>query len=248
MFEMKGKTVLVTGGGRGIGRAICIAFAKQGAGIVINYAGNEKTALETQALCENEGVKAVLKKADVSKPQECEELIKFTVSTFGSIDVLINNAGITRDRLMMRMSEEDFDCVLDVNLKGSFHCMKQVCRLMMKQRKGRIINITSVVGLCGNASQTNYSASKAGVIGLTKAAAKELAAKGITVNAVAPGFIESDMTDILKEEVKQNMLNTIPMERTGQAAEVANAVLFLASDEASYITGQVLSVNGGMYM
>lgn len=248
MFSMEGKTVLVTGGGRGIGRAICILFARQGANVVINYAGNEAAALETKALCEAEGAKAKVKQADVSIMAESEALIQFAVSSFGNIDILVNNAGITKDGLMMRLSEADFDRVLDVNLKGSFHCMKQVSRLMMKQQSGRIINLTSVVGLCGNAGQTNYCASKAGVIGLTKAAAKEFAKKGITVNAVAPGFIESDMTSVLKEEIKQELLKSIPMERPGQTEEVANAVLFLASKEASYITGQVLSVNGGMYM
>lgn len=248
MLEFKDKTVIVTGGGRGIGRAISVAFAKRGANVLINYAGNDNAAAETKALCEAVGARAEIIKADVSKADESEAIIQYALGKFGKIDILVNNAGITKDGLMMRMSEEDFDRVLDVNLKGTFHCIKQVNRLMMKQRSGRIINLTSVVGLCGNASQANYCASKAGVIGLTKAAAKELASRGITVNAVAPGYIETDMTQVLKEEVKEAMKNSIPMERYGSAEEVANTVLFLASEEAAYITGQVISVNGGMYM
>ena len=241
-----GKTAIVTGGSRGIGRAVCIALARQGLNVVINYSsGNPEAALETKDLC---GDKAEIMAADVSDFEQSEQLIKFAVEKFGGLDVLVNNAGITRDGLMMRMSEEDFDRVINVNLKGSFNCIRHASKVLTKQRSGSIVNITSVVGLMGNAGQVNYCSSKAGVIGLTKAAARELAARGVTVNAVAPGFIDTDMTRTLKEEIKQEMLKNIPLKTFGTPEDIANTVCFLVSDAARYITGQVISVNGGMYM
>lgn len=247
-MDYTGKTVLVTGGSRGIGRAICVRFAEKGANVMINYAGNESAALETKRLCEEHGAKAEVIRADVSDDKQCMDMIKATLLTFGKLDILVNNAGITCDGLLMRMSEEDFEKVLDVNLKGTFHCIKHVSRSFTKQRSGRIINMTSVVGLSGNAGQANYAASKAGVIGLTKSAAKEFASRGVTVNAIAPGFIETDMTDQLKDELKQEMKKNIPLGVFGTPDDIAGAVLFLASDDARYITGQVISVNGGMLM
>lgn len=235
------KTAIVTGGSRGIGRAICVKLASQGINVVINYAGNEEAAKQTQKLC---GSKARIFKADVSNFEEAQKLIEFA----GGLDILVNNAGITKDGLLARMSEDDFDTVINVNLKGAWNMTKHASKIFTKQRSGRIINITSVVGLMGNAGQANYCASKAGVIGLTKATARELAGRGITVNAVAPGFIETDMTDSLKDEMKQEVLNNIPLKSFGAPEDIANAVYFLASDEARYITGQVISVNGGMYI
>ena len=248
MFELTGKTAVVTGGSRGIGRAICLKLAGQGANIVLNYAGNAAAAEETRAACEALGVRALAVQGDVADPAACNALIDTAIEAFGQVDILVCNAGITRDNLLMRMSDEEFQKVIDTNLKGTFHCMRAVIRPMMKKRRGRIISISSVVGLIGNAGQINYAASKAGVIGMTKSLAREVASRGITVNAVAPGFIRTDMTDVLSDAVKEGILHSIPLGKLGEAEDVANTVLFLASDEAAYITGQVLSVDGGMAM
>ena len=248
MFSLTGKTAIVTGGSRGIGRAICLKLAAQGANLVINYAGNDAAAEETRSLCLEHGVQAVLVKGSVADPEVARQLAETAQKEFGSIDILVNNAGITRDNLLMRMSDEEFDAVIETNLKGAFNCMRAVTRPMMRQRSGRIINISSVVGIAGNAGQVNYAASKAGVIGMTKSLARETASRGMTVNAVAPGFIRTDMTDVLGDSVKEGILGNIPLGKFGEAEDVANAVLFLASDEAAYITGQVLSVDGGMAM
>lgn len=247
-MDLHGKTAVVTGGSRGIGKAVCLELAKCGANIVLCYAGKEAAAAETAAACEALGVSACTVRCDVSNGEEVKALIDTAVRTFGRIDILVNNAGITRDGLLMTMKEEAFDAVVDTNLKGSFLCMKAVVRTMMKQRYGRIVNLSSVVGLRGNAGQVNYSASKAGVIGMTKSAAKELASRGITVNAVAPGFIDTDMTAALPETARTSLLAGIPVGRLGAAEEVAKTVAFFASDEAAYVTGQVLAVDGGMSM
>ena len=248
MFDLTGKTAVVTGGSRGIGRAICLKLAGQGANIVLNYAGNAAAAEETRAACEALGVRALAVQGDVADPAACNALIDTAIEAFGQVDILVCNAGITRDNLLMRMSDEEFQKVIDTNLKGTFHCMRAVIRPMMKKRRGRIISISSVVGLMGNAGQINYAASKAGVIGMTRSLAREVASRGITVNAVAPGFIRTDMTDVLSDAVKEGILRSIPLGKLGEAEDVANTVLFLASDEAAYITGQVLSVDGGMAM
>ena len=248
MFELTGKTAVVTGGSRGIGRAICLKLAGQGANIVLNYAGNAAAAEETRAACEALGVRALAVQGDVADPAACNALIDTAIEALGQVDILVCNAGITRDNLLMRMSDEEFQKVIDTNLKGTFHCMRAVIRPMMKKRRGRIISISSVVGLMGNAGQINYAASKAGVIGMTRSLAREVASRGITVNAVAPGFIRTDMTDVLSDAVKEGILHSIPLGKLGEAEDVANTVLFLASDEAAYITGQVLSVDGGMAM
>ena len=248
MFELTGKTAVVTGGSRGIGRAICLKLAGQGANIVLNYAGNAAAAEETRAACEALGVRALAVQGDVADPAACNALIDTAIEAFGQVDILVCNAGITRDNLLMRMSDEEFQKVIDTNLKGTFHCMRAVIRPMMKKRRGRIISISSVVGLMGNAGQINYAASKACVIGMTRSLAREVASRGITVNAVAPGFIRTDMTDVLSDAVKEGILRSIPLGKLGEAEDVANTVLFLASDEAAYITGQVLSVDGGMAM
>lgn len=245
-MNFSGQVALVTGASRGIGRGIAVALAKDGADVVINYSGNEAAANETKALCEAFGVKTLVVKADVSKMDECESMINQAMETFGRIDILVNNAGITKDKLIMAMSEQDFDDVISINLKGAFNCIKLASKIMMKQRYGRIINLSSIVGVRGNAGQANYSASKAGVIGLTKSAAKELASRNITVNAVAPGMIETDMTNVLSDKVKEAMLATIPAKCAGKTEDVANAVAFFASKEAGYVTGQVLCVDGGM--
>lgn len=242
------RCALVTGGSRGIGRAVCLELARAGFAIAVNYAGNQQAAQETAEACRALGVKAESFAADVSRPEECARLFEEVLAAFGRVDVLVNNAGVTRDNLILRLSEEDFDKVLDTNLKGAFFCCKAAARPMMKQRFGRIINLTSVVGLRGNPGQTNYSASKAGLIGLTKSLAKELASRGITANAVAPGFIDTDMTRAMPEAAKAAMNGTIPLGRPGQPEEVARAVAFFASEESGYITGQVLCVDGGMAM
>ena len=242
------KTAVVTGGSRGLGRAICLELARGGANVMLCYAGNEAAANETVAACESLGAKAVAVRCDVSKEDEVKALMDAALKTFGRIDILVNNAGITRDGLLMMMKPEDFDAVIAANLRGAFLCMKAVARQMVKQRYGRIVNLSSVVGLRGNAGQVNYAASKAGVIGMTKSLAKELASRGVTVNAVAPGFMETDMTAAMPEAAKTATLTAIPMGRMGAAEDVAKAVAFLASEEAGYITGQVLAVDGGMAM
>lgn len=246
-MRFEGKTAIVTGGSRGIGRAICLELAAGGANVVLCYAGNEAAARETARDIEALGAKVLAVRCDVADAAQVDALVKAAVEAFSRIDILVNNAGITRDNLLMRMSEADFDAVIDANLKGTFLCMKAVSRLMLKQRYGRIVNLSSVVGLRGNAGQVNYAASKAGVIGMTKSLAKELASRGVTVNAVAPGFIETDMTAALPEAAQAAALGSIPMNRLGAPEDVARAVAFLAGD-AAYITGQVLAVDGGMAM
>lgn len=237
---------IVTGASRGIGRAIALELAANGMNIVVNYSGNEEAALETVKLCKEAGVEAVAIKANVASMEECKALVDETVNVFGTIDVLVNNAGITKDKLIISMTEEDFDAVIDTNLKGTFNMCKLVSKIMIKQRSGRIVNMSSVVGVSGNAGQVNYSASKAGVIGITKSLAKEVASRGVTVNAIAPGMIETDMTAKLADSVKEAMVKAIPLQRAGQASEVAKAVAFLASSDSSYITGQIICVDGGM--
>ncbi len=252
-MKLEGKTAVVTGGSRGIGRAVCIELAQRGANVVFCYASGEEAARETLSLCDagraaGDTGKTCMARCDVAKAEDVKALMDFAGKTFGRIDILVNNAGVTRDGLLMKMKEEDFDRVIAVNLKGAFLCMKEVSRLMMKQRYGRIVNVSSVVGLHGNAGQMNYAASKAGVIGMTKSMAKELGSRQITVNAVAPGFIDTDMTAGLSEEYVKKMTEAIPAGRIGSARDVAQAVAFLASDLAGYITGQVLLVDGGMGM
>lgn len=243
---MEGQIAVVTGGSRGIGRAICVELALAGVNVIVNYSGNEDAANETVSLCIDKGVNAKAVKCDVSDSKQCNDMINAIREEYGRIDILVNNAGITKDNLMMAMSDDDFDKVINVNLKGTFNCMKYVSKIMLKQRYGRIINISSVVGIRGNAGQVNYSASKAGVIAMTKSAAKELASRNITVNAVAPGMIGTDMTDVLSEKVKDTMINQIPAKRIGAPEDVANAVCFFAGDNSAYITGQVICVDGGM--
>ncbi len=247
-MSLENKTAIVTGGSRGIGRAICLALAEAGANIVTCYANSAASADETVRLCEELGVKALAVAADVSVAEDVTKLVDTVKETFGSIDILVNNAGITRDNLLLKMNEADFDQVINTNLKGAFLCIKGVSKLMLKQRSGKIINISSVVGVRGNAGQVNYSASKAGLIGMTKSVAKELASRGITVNAVAPGFIETDMTAKLPESVIEETMKSIPMKTIGKGEDVAKLVAFLASDDARYITGQVICVDGGMAM
>ena len=247
-MTFQGKTAVVTGGSRGIGRAVCLELAKGGANVVLCYAGNEAAAQETVRACEDLGASALAVRCNVADATEVQNLVDTAVKTFGTVHILVNNAGITRDGLLLRMSEQDFDDVVDTNLKGAFLCMKAVARPMTRQRYGRIVSLSSVVGLRGNAGQMNYAASKAGVIGLTKSMAKELATRGITANAVAPGFIETDMTAAMTDAAKTATLSAIPAARLGQPKDVARAVAFLASDDAAYITGQVLSVDGGMAM
>lgn len=239
---MKDKTVIVTGGAKGIGKAIALKFAKEGANIVLNYRSTspEEVKNEIEAM----GVKCLTVQADVSKAEEAKKLADCAIEEFGGIDVLVNNAGITRDTLLMRMSEEDFDAVINTNLKGCFNMMKAVTKIMMKQRKGSIINMSSVIGLAGNIGQVNYAASKAGVLGMTYSVAKELASRNITCNAIAPGMIATDMTDVLSDKNKEQILANIPLKRFGKPEEIAEAAFFLAKSE--YITGQVITVDGGM--
>lgn len=245
---LKDKVAIVTGGTRGIGRAIALKLADHGANIVINYRNSDKEAEELKAILEEKGVKVLTVKCDISNFEDSKNLMDKCKEVFGKIDILVNNAGITKDTLIMRMKEEDFDNVIDVNLKGTFNCAKHASAIMLKQRFGKIINMTSVVGIAGNAGQVNYAASKAGVIGLTKSLAKELGSRGITVNAVAPGFINTDMTASLSEKVKEEASKNIPLKRLGDPEDVSNLVGFLASDAANYITGQVINVDGGMVM
>lgn len=242
------RAALVTGGGRGIGRAICLALAAQGYNVAVNYAASSAAAEQTAADCRAYGVEAVALQADVTDPAACQTLVDTAAKTFGRLDVLVNNAGVTADKLILRMQPKDFDKVINANLRGAFFCCKAACKLMMRQRYGRIVNISSVVGLHGNAGQANYAASKAGLIGLTKSLAKEFAARNVTVNAVAPGFIGTDMTNAMTDAAKQAALGSIPAGRIGDPEEVANAVAFLAGENAAYITGQVLCVDGGMGM
>ncbi|MDD6569713.1 MAG: 3-oxoacyl-[acyl-carrier-protein] reductase [Acidaminococcus sp.] len=247
-MTLVGKVALVTGGSRGIGRAVALKLAENGADVAINYAGNTVAAEEVKAAIEKLGRKAMLVQGSVADTDGVQAIVNQVVKELGRLDILINNAGITRDGLLMRMKEADWDAVLETNLKGVFNCSKAVMRTMMKQKSGRIVNMASVVGEMGNAGQANYAAAKAGVIGFTKSLAKEVASRGITVNAVAPGFIATDMTKVLTDDQKAEMAKTIPLGRAGQPEDVANAVLFLVSDEAAYITGQVLNVDGGMVM
>ncbi|QOV10786.1 3-oxoacyl-[acyl-carrier-protein] reductase [Viridibacillus arvi] len=248
MKKLEGKTAVVTGASRGIGRAIALILAEQGARVVVNYSGSQSKAEEVVAEITENGGEAIAVQANVADADEVTALMKAATDTFGSLDILVNNAGITRDNLLMRMKEQDWDDVMNTNLKGVFLCTKAVSRQMMKQRAGRIINVASIVGVSGNAGQANYVAAKAGVIGLTKTTAKELAARNIYVNAVAPGFIATEMTDELPAEVKNQMLGQIPLAKLGDPKDVAKVVLFLASDDASYITGQTIHVDGGMVM
>lgn len=242
------QTAIVTGGSRGIGRAVAMRLAKDGMNLVINYRGNSAAAEETERLCRELGAEVLLVQGDVSRTEDCEKLAAQAKEAFGRVDVLVNNAGITRDGLLARMTEEDFRAVLDVNLVGPWNMMKAVNRIMMRQRYGRIVNLSSVTGLMGNMGQTNYAAAKAGIVGLTKSYAREVASRGITVNAVAPGFIDTDMTEAMPEGAKDKIITGIPMGRTGKPEDVAEAVAFLASEQAGYITGEVLRVDGGMAM
>lgn len=242
------KVVFVTGGSRGIGKEVALKYAQNGFNIVTNYVSDKTDVEKLKKEFEENNVEALVLKADVSKQEEVEKVVESAIEKFGKIDVLVNNAGITRDNLLMRMKEEDFDKVLEINLKGTFLVTKAVTKYMMKKRQGSIINLSSVVGVAGNAGQCNYSASKAGVIGFTKSIAKELASRNIRANAVAPGFIETDMTDVLPDSVKENIYNQIPLKRMGTAKEVAELIYFLGTDASSYITGQVINIDGGMVM
>ena len=245
---LKGKTAIITGSGRGIGKAIALKLASLGANIVVNDIPSSTDADATSEEIKNMGVESIVVKGDVRNIDDVNELIKATMDKFGKIDIFVNNAGITRDGLMLIMSEEDWDMVMDINLKGAFNCIKTVARPMMKQRSGSIINITSIVGVMGNAGQANYVASKAGLIGLTKTTAKEFASRGIRCNAVAPGFIQSAMTDVLPDDVKQKYFDSIPLGKFGQTEDIANVVAFLASDMSAYVTGQTINVDGGLVM
>ncbi|WP_322511177.1 3-oxoacyl-[acyl-carrier-protein] reductase [Chloroflexus sp.] len=248
LLDLSGRVAIVTGGSRGIGRATAERLAASGATVVVNYRGNAAAAEATVAAITGAGGKAVAVQGDVSQPADVEHLVKTTLEQFGRIDILVNNAGITRDNLLLRMKDSDFDEVIATNLRGVFLCTRAVLRPMTKQRFGRIINITSVIGLIGNAGQANYAAAKAGIIGFTKSTAREMASRGITVNAIAPGFIETEMTEALSDETRKAILATIPLGRFGQPAEVAGLICFLASDAGAYISGQTLTIDGGMVM
>ncbi|HLR01602.1 MAG TPA: 3-oxoacyl-[acyl-carrier-protein] reductase [Virgibacillus sp.] len=245
---LKGKNALVTGASRGIGKAIALELGSKGVHIAVNFAGNEAKAQEVVDELKKMGVNAFKVQADVSDESQVKDMVKTVIKTFGSLDILVNNAGITKDNLLMRMKEAEFDQVIDTNLKGAFLCMKTVARQMMRQKSGRIINVASIVGVSGNPGQANYVAAKAGVIGMTKSVAQEFASRNILVNAVAPGFISTDMTDALNDEQKEAILKLIPLARLGQPEDVANVVRFLASDDAKYITGQTIHIDGGMVM
>ncbi|MBF1683964.1 MAG: 3-oxoacyl-[acyl-carrier-protein] reductase [Selenomonas sp.] len=245
---LDGKIALVTGGSRGIGRAIALRLAEEGAKVAINYAGNQTAAEEVKAIIEQHGGTAMIVQTDVSDSTAAAEMVARVHEELGGLDILVNNAGITRDTLLVRMKDEDFDAVINTNLKGIYACTKAAAKFMTKQRSGRIVNLSSVVGEIGNIGQTNYAAAKAGVIGFSKAAAKEFAARHVTVNVVAPGFIDTDMTAVLKDSIREKLIEGIPLGALGKPEHVADAVLFLVSDAASYITGQVLNVDGGMVM
>lgn len=248
MINLTGKTAIVTGGSRGIGKAIALKLASLGANIVVNYTSSPEKAEEVVKAVNEMGREAIALRANVSNSEDVDNFIKEVEKRFSTIDILVNNAGITRDGLLMKMKEQDWDDVITINLKGTFNCTKAVIRKMMKQKSGKIVNIASVIGKMGNAGQANYAASKAGIIGFTKSMAKELGSRNINVNAVAPGFIQTDMTDVLSEEVKNMLLANIPMKELGNPEDVANLVAFLCSEEARYITGQVINVDGGMLM
>ena len=247
MKRFENKIVLVTGAGRGIGASIAKRFASEGAEVIVNYSGNDEAAQKTVDEITATGGQAQKYKCSVNDSESVKVMID-EIKKFGRIDILVNNAGITKDGLMLRMTDEDFDRVIDVNLKGTFNCTKYVSKYMLKQKSGKIINISSVVGLSGNAGQVNYSASKAGIIGITKSAAKELSSRGITVNAVAPGYVDTDMTKVLSDNIRNEILKNIPLQRMGNVEDISNCVAFLASEDASYITGQVISVDGGMHI
>mgnify|MGYP004687239061 FL=1 len=248
MKRFENKIVLVTGAGRGIGASIAKRFASEGAEVIVNYSGNDEAAQKTVDEITATGGQAQKYKCSVNDSESVKVMIDEIIKKFGRIDILVNNAGITKDGLMLRMTDEDFDRVIDVNLKGTFNCTKYVSKYMLKQKLGKIINISSVVGLSGNAGQVNYSASKAGIIGITKSAAKELSSRGITVNAVAPGYVDTDMTKVLSDNIRNEILKNIPLQRMGNVEDISNCVAFLASEDASYITGQVISVDGGMHI
>lgn len=245
---LSGKCAIVTGASRGIGKAIALKLASLGANIVLNYRSSEKEAMEVENEIRKLGVEVLSVKGDISKLEEVENLVSKAKEKFGAVDIMVNNAGITKDTLLLRMKEEDFDSVIDVNLKGVFNCLKAITPIMVKQKHGKIINLSSVVGITGNAGQVNYAASKAGVIGMTKSLAKEVGSRGINVNAVAPGFIETDMTNELGDKFKEEAKKNIPLKRLGEAEDVAEVVAFLASESSNYVTGQVIHVDGGMVM
>ena len=245
---LQGKCAVITGASRGIGREIALKYAKEGANIVLNYRNSETEALQLKEELDKLGSDTLIIKANVSDFEEAERLIKEAKEVFGRVDILVNNAGITKDNLIMRMKEEDFDSVIEVNLKGAFNCLKAVTPIMIRQKEGKIINMSSVVGVIGNAGQVNYCASKAGLIGMTKSLAREIGGKNINVNAIAPGFIDTDMTKVLNEDQKKNIMSQVPLKRLGQADDIANLALFLASEQSNYITGQVIHVDGGMAM
>lgn len=248
MKRFENKIVLVTGAGRGIGASIAKRFASECAEVIVNYSGNDEAAQKTVDEITATGGQAQKYKCSVNDSESVKVMIDEIIKEFGRIDILVNNAGITKDGLILRMTDEDFDRVIDVNLKGTFNCTKYVSKYMLKQKSGKIINISSVVGLSGNAGQVNYSASKAGIIGITKSAAKELSSRGITVNAVAPGYVDTDMTKVLSDNIRNEILKNIPLQRMGNVEDISNCVAFLASEDASYITGQVISVDGGMHI
>jgi len=248
IMELKGKTAVITGSGRGLGKAIAWKLGKMGANIVLNDIAVSDSVDATAEEFKAAGINVVVTKGDVRIMEDVETMVKTALETFNSVDILVNNAGITKDNLMLKMSEKDWDDVLDINLKGAFLCTKAVTKTMMKQKSGKIINIASVAGVMGNPGQANYSASKAGLIGLTKSTAKELASRGITCNAVAPGIIESKMTEVLPESVKENYFNNIPLKRFGTPEDVANVIGFLASESSNYVTGQVINIDGGLVM